>query len=140
MNRLSRSVLLLISLGVCAAGLITIVRDSNSSLAVAPRFLSENPLTGYEFASGDSRPANFAELEEIVRADAANRFPNSRIELGSVKRNHTGLTMNVVLFGPNHVNQAFVYDLVPKANSWQITHTHRLWFVPVSTIARGLQV
>jgi hypothetical protein len=47
--------------------------------------------------------------------------------------------MNVVLFG-DHQAQAFLYTLVPEKNSWKITSSHRLWFVPVTQIARGLRV
>ena len=141
MNRLSRSVLLLMSLGFCVAGLITIAGDSNRWAAIAPRLNSDaDPQTGYEFASGNLRQASFAEVEELVRADAACRFPNCRIELGSVRTERSGLVMNIVLFGPNHANQAFLYKLVPKNNSWQIAGTHRLWFVPASQIARGRRV
>jgi hypothetical protein len=141
MNRLIRSFAVLISLGLCAAGLIAIVGGSPRFPLSAPSsFADAGPQTGYEFASANVEQPDFSEVEEIVRTDAASRFPNSRIELGSVKAEHSGITMSVVLFGPNHATQAFLYRLEPKDHSWHIARTHRLWFVPASQIARGRRV
>ena len=50
------------------------------------------------------------------------------------------LTMNVILFGPNHQTEAFLYTVVPGKNSWRIASSHRLWFVSPNQIARGLRV
>jgi hypothetical protein len=138
MNRLIRSFALLTSLGLCAAGLLAIVRDS--PLIDPPIFSGTGPQTGYEFASGNLDQPGFSEVEEIVRTDATSRFPNTRVELGSMKADHGGITMSVVLFGPNRGSQAFLYELQEKNHSWYIARTHRLWFVPASQIARGRRV
>ena len=71
---------------------------------------------------------------------AVAKFPNARIEFGSVKVERGMLIMPVVFFGPNQQSQAFLYGFVPHNNTWKIVSTHRLWFVPPSQIARGLQV
>lgn len=97
-------------------------------------------MSSFEFASSDLHKFSFAQLEEIVRADAASRFPNVRVELGSVKADRGLLSMNVILFGPNHQTQAFLYTVVPEKNSWRIASSRRLWFVPPTQIARGLRV
>jgi len=115
-------------------------RDASArQSAGSDTFAAINLVTGFEFASSDLHKFGFAQLEEIVRADATTRFPNARVELGSVKTDHGTLTMNVVLFGPNQT-QAFLYTLVPEKNSCKIARTHRLWFVPPTQIARGLRV
>lgn len=141
MNNLSRAFVIAISAGLCSGGLILNARDSSSSrTAGLDRFAEISWISNFEFVSSDLHKFSFAQLEEVVRADAATRFPNVRVELGSVKADRGTLTMNVVLFGPNNQAQAFLYALVPEKNSWKIASTHRLWFVPPTQIARGLRV
>jgi hypothetical protein len=140
MNAFSRSIVIAISLALCAGGLIATVREASSRVAEFASGADIVPRDDYRFASTDLHNFSFAELEAIVRADAATRFPNSRMELGSVKAEQGLLTMTVVFFGAHRQTEAFLYSLVPKKNSWKISNTRRLWFVPVSQIARGLQV
>jgi hypothetical protein len=68
------------------------------------------------------------------------RFPNRRVELGSVKTDHGRLMMTVVLFGPRRETQAYLYGLTAEKSSWKISSTQRLWFIPPSQIVRGLRV
>ena len=141
MNTLSRVAVVIFSAAVCAGGLILTTRNASPIHAIGAELFAEiGSTTDVEFASADLHKFAFAQLEEIVRADAAKRFPNARVELGSVNAEHGSLTMNVVLFGPNHQAQAFLYTLVPEKNSWKIATSHRLWFVPPTQIARGLRV
>jgi hypothetical protein len=141
MNNLSRSVVVAINLALCALGVIATARQPSFGEMAASEFPAAIGLqTGYQFACGDLHKFSFAQLEAIVRADATTRFPNARVELGSVKAEHGVLTMTVVFFGPNHQTQAFLYGLVPEKNSWKIASAHRLWFVSPSQIARGLRV
>jgi hypothetical protein len=140
MNAFARSTVLAISLTLCAGGLISIARESSSQVAEFAFGTDIVPPDDYRFASTDLHNFSFAQLQAIVRADAATRFPNSRMELGSLKAEEGFLTMTVVFFGAHRQTEAFLYSLVPKKNSWKISNTRRLWFVPVSQIARGLQV
>jgi hypothetical protein len=140
MNAFARSTVLAISLALCAGGLISTVRESSSKVAEFSFGTDIVPRDDYRLASTDLHNFSFAQLEAIVRADAATRFPNSRVELGSIQAEEGFLTMTVVFFGAHRQTEAFLYSLVPKKNSWKISSTRRLWFVPVSQIARGLQV
>jgi hypothetical protein len=141
MNNGTRSVILFASAALCAAGWVSVANDHISGRALAiEQSINVDPQTGYEFASTDLHPFTFAQLEEIVRADAATRFPNTRIELGSVKAEHGTLSMTVVFFGPNRQAQAFIYAFLPEKRSWKIASSRRLWFVSPSQIARGLRV
>src|SRR5437879_789176 len=141
MSKLSRVGILLISAAFCAGGLIWSGWGVRPTGALGSELFGEiaSP-SDFEFASADLHRFSFAQLEEIIRADAATRFPNARVELGSVKAERGALVMNVVLFGPNHDAQAFLYTVVAEKNSWKIASTHRLWFVPPTQIARGLRV
>ena len=114
-------------------------RDASSGHAAgADGFAGTEFVSSFEFASTDL--ISFAQLEEIVRADAVARFPEARVELGSVKAERGAVTMNVVLFGSNQRTLAFLYRLAPDKNTWKIVSTQRLWFVPAAQIARGLRV
>ena len=141
MNNLARVFVVLVTAALCAAGLIWHNQNASSQyITGSDGFAATDLLRSFEFASADLHKLSFAQLEEIVRADAANRFPSARVELGSVKAERGALTMNVVLFGPNQQTQAFLYRLVPEKNSWRIAGAHQLWFVPASQVARGLRV
>ena len=140
MNNSIRGLIVLATAAVCAGGWVSVARDNVvipfGQSGSASRGLQED----YKFASADLHRYSFAQLEEVVRADAATRFPNARVELGSVKAEHGGLSMTVVLFGPNRQTQAVLYALVPDKDSWKISSARRLWFVPPSQIARGLRI
>jgi hypothetical protein len=141
MNSLTRSTIVVICLTVCAGAFYLAQGGMPDCETTGSGFLvNADPQSGYQFASADLYRFSFAQLEAMVRADAAVRFPNTRVELGLVKPDHGVLTMPVVLFGPNHQTQAFLYAFVPEKNSWKIASTRRLWFVPPSQIARGLRV
>ena len=128
------------AVAACGGGFISVIQQSDMSDVSIGRLCMFNPQFGYEFASADLRKFSFTQLEAIVRADVAARFPHTRIELGSVKAERNGLTMNVGLFEPNGDCRLYTYSLVPDKNSWKIAHSQRLWFVPASQIARGLRV
>lgn len=140
MNTSVRGLIVLAFTAICAGGWVSVARDT----VVIPPGQSGSAASGlqedYKFASADLHKYSFAQLEEVVRADAATRFPTARIELGSVKAEHGGLSMTVVLFGPNRQSQAVLYALVPHKDSWRISSARRLWFVPPSQIARGLRI
>ena len=140
MNNLTRVLLVFISAALCAEGVIWHGHCGSSDPAAAADSFIGTEFVSFEFASADRHKFSFVQLEEIVRADAGTRFPNARVELGSVKAERGRLTMNVVLFGPNHEAQAFLYTMLPEKNSWKIASAHRLWFVPSTQIARGLRV
>jgi len=140
MNVFARSLVIAVSLALCAAGLISAARESSTNVAEFSSEADIFPRNAYQFASTDLHNYNFAQLEAIVRADAATRFPNSRMEMGLVNAEEGFLNMTVVFFGPHRQTEAFLYSLVPRKKSWKISSTRRLWFVPVSQIARGLQV
>ena len=141
MNNLSRAVVVVSSAVTCAAGLVWTGLDASPERLRGPATFGElESSNGFEFASADLHKFSFAQLEEIVRADAGTRFPNARVELGSVKAERGRLKMNIVLFGPNQEAQAFLYTIVPEKNSWKIASTQRLWFVPRTQITRGLRV
>lgn len=141
MNYLTRILVVVVSAGVCAGGVILTARDTSPDhIFGLNSFADAGFVSSFEPASSDLQKFSFAQIEEIVRADAANRFPNMRVELGSVKAGHGTLMMNVVLFGPNDQAQAFVYSLAPNRSSWKIVSTRRLWFVPPNQITRGVRV
>ena|SRR5205085_8342356 len=141
MNILTRSTILVICLGVCVGGLIFVRYGTTDIARTQAEWLATiDPQTDYEFASIDLHTFSFAQLEAVVRADAAARFPNTRVELGSVRAEPGMLTMTVIFFGANRQAQAFLYGLVAEKNSWKITSARRLWFVAPSQIARGLRV
>lgn len=140
MNNPIRCIIVLLSAVFCAGGWISVTRDSFDSPFNDSGSARNEALSDYRFAAIDLHNLSFAQLEEIVRADAATRFPDARLELGSVKAERGILSMTVVLFGPNRQAQAVLYALVPDKNSWKISSTRRLWFVPPSQIARGLRV
>ena len=140
MNYPSRCIVFLASVAICAGGWISTARDRSGGGLEPSDFNAFDPLSDYRLASGDLQKFSYARLEELVRADAAIRFPNARMELGSIKVERGMLNMTVVLFGPNRHSQAVLYALVPEKNSWKISSARRLWFVPPSQIARGLRV
>ena len=140
MNHWIRSLIVLVSAVLCAGGWVTVARDSVAVSFGGPDSVPGELPEDYKFASVDLHNYSFAQLEEVVRADAATRFPNARVELGSVKAEHGGLSMTVVLFGPNRQSQAVLYALVPEKNSWKISSARKLWFVSPSQIARGLRI
>ena len=140
MNSPSRTIIVLACGAVCAGGWLSAASGQFDSFAGSSRAFRLDVQGDYAFASTDLHKFSFAQLEEIVRADAATRFPNARVELGSIKSERGTLSMTVVLFGPNRQAQAVLYALVPAKDSWKISSTRRLWFVPPSQIARGLRV
>ena len=140
MSRPLRTLIVVFTVAACGGGLISVTQQSDVSDMSIGCFGMLDPQIGYEFASADLHKFSFTQLEAIVRADVAARFPHTRIELGSVKAERNGLTMNVGLFEPNGGCRLYTYSLVPDKNSWKIAHSQRLWFVPASQIARGLRV
>jgi hypothetical protein len=141
MNNSTRCVVVFGSAMLCAAGSIAILSNHSSGrVAAAESLINADPETNYDFASADLHTLKFAQVEEVIRADAATRFPNSRVELGSLQSDHGGLGMTVTFFGSNRQAEAFLYRLVPHNNSWKIASTRRLWLVPRSQFARGLRV
>lgn len=140
MKRLTRTLVVVLSLGFCALGWISMLHEPGEYASDLPRFGTVDPEAGYEFASSNLHKFNFAQLEAIVRADVAAKFPNTRVELGLVKPVRHGLTMNVGLFEPNGECRLYIYTLVSDKNSWKVARAQRLWFVPRSQIARGLRV
>ena len=140
MNNPIRCLMVLVAAALCAGGWVSVARD-NLDCALVLSASTESELdSDYKFASVDLHKLSFAQLEEVVCADAATRFPNARVELGSVKAEQGGLSMTVILFGPNRQSQAVLYALVPDKDSWKISSARRLWFVPPSQIARGLRI
>ena len=141
MNAPSRSAIILVCLGFCAGGLIATSHETSIRKNGTPEwFTSFSPESSYQFAASDLDKFNFGQLEGIIRADVFSKFPSARVEFGSVKVEHGALTMPVVLFGPNHETQAFLYRLVPDKNSWKIAGAQRLWFVSPTKILHGLRV
>jgi hypothetical protein len=142
MNNLTRSLIILTSGGICLGAFICTMRPSFGGGVVSAKSFGQDVRENgdYRFAADELGLVNYGQLESVVRADVAARYPNTRVELGSVTPDRAGLTMNVVLFGPNRKTEAFVYTLVPEKNSWKIARSHRVWFVPASQLARGLQV
>jgi hypothetical protein len=125
---------------MCSAGWISTAHDSVDR-AIEAAESDRELLSDYWFASGDLRNFSYAQLEEIVRADASTRFPSARVELsGFLKAERGAVNITVVLFGPNRQSQAVLYALAPDKNSWKISSARRLWFVPPSQIARGLRI
>src|SRR4051794_21636880 len=100
MNFTSRCLIVIASAMVCAGGWVLVARDNVDTGRGSGQSLGDLECH-YKFASGDLRKFSFAQLEEVVRADAATRFPDARLELGSVKAERGVLSMTVVLFGPN---------------------------------------
>ncbi|HJT81682.1 MAG TPA: hypothetical protein VJ719_10825 [Chthoniobacterales bacterium] len=140
MNSSLRCLILLVAAALCAGGWVSVARDDlDGALGLSASAAGELE-SDYKFASIDLHRLSFAQLEEVVRADAATRFPNTRVELGSVKGERGGLSMTVVVFGPNRQSQAVLYALVPNKDSWKILSARRLRFVPPSQIGRGLRI
>jgi hypothetical protein len=141
MNAPTRSAIIMICLGFCAGGLIATSQETSiREYATGESYFGFDAESSYQLAASDLHKFSFGQLEEIIRADAAARFPRVRIEFGSLKVEHGMLIVPVVLFAPNHEMQAFLYKLVPDKKSWKITGAQRLWFVSPSQIVRGLQV
>ncbi len=140
MNHPIRCLIVLGSAAMCSAGWISTAHD-NVAYAIETSESDRELLGDYWFASGDLRKFSYSQLEEIVRADASNRFPNARMELsGFVKAERGVVNMTVVLFGPNDQSQCVLYALIPDKDSWKISSAHKLWFVPPSQVARGLRI
>ena len=139
MNRLARTSIIIFALALCAAGLISVVRHPAPEVPVG-RFAIIDLQDGYEFASADLHAVRFSKLEAVVRADAARKFPNTRVELGSVNVERDAVTMNVVFFAPNGESRSYLYSLVPDKTSWRILTSRRLWLIPPSQNARGVRV
>jgi hypothetical protein len=141
MNAATRSIVVLVCVCFCAAGLIATSREPSLKNYGTPEFLPGlDTESSYQLAASDLHKVSFAQLEEIVRADVFSRFPSVRVEFGSLNVEHGSLTIPVVLFAPNHEMQAFLYKLTPDKKSWKITGAQRLWFVSPSQIVRGLRV
>src|SRR5436305_1106554 len=78
-NNLSRVIIVVTTLGLCAGGLIVNARNASPiATAGSDSFNSTRFLSSFEFASSDLYKFSFYQLEQIVRADAAARFPNAR--------------------------------------------------------------
>lgn len=137
MNPLTRSSLVLICLTACGIGAMSVGHRPIDTRSFADNSVGFDLQGGYEFASIDGI-SKFGQIEAIVRADAAQRFPNARVEFGSVKAEQGMVTITVVLFGAG--KQVYLYGLVPDKASWKIASARRLWFVPPSQIVRGLRV
>jgi hypothetical protein len=140
MNNPIRCLIVLVFAAFCAGGWVSVARDNFDGASGSSGSTSGELDSDYKFASIDLQKLGFAKLEEVIRADAATRFPNARVELGSVKTEHGSLSMTVILFGPNRQSQAVLYTLVPAKNSWKISSARKLWFVPSSQVARGLRI
>ena len=141
MNAATRSIVVLVSVCFCAAGLIVTSHEpSPTNYGTSEFWPGFDTESSYQLAASDLHKVSFAQLEEIIRADVFSRFPRVRVEFGSLKVEHGTLTIPVVLFAPNHEMQAFLYKLMPDKKSWKITGAQRLWFVSPSQIVRGVRV
>ncbi|MFL6514218.1 MAG: hypothetical protein ACJ8M1_04270 [Chthoniobacterales bacterium] len=141
MNSPARWLIIVASAAACAAGWACVDQNGfGGGAADMNPLVTDDRSGGYEFASSDLYGGRFAELEEIIRADAAHRFPNKRLELGSIRSDHGSLSVTVALFGPNRQSEAFLYSLEPENRSWKVKGAKKLWFVAPSQIARGLRV
>ena len=140
MNNSIRCLAILVSAAICAGGWVSVSREYFAAAGGQSGSVGNELNADYKFGSADLYQVSFSQLEEAVCADAAVRFPNSRVELGSVKAEPRGVSMTVILFGPNRQTQAVLYALVPNKDSWKISSTRRLWFVPPSQITRGLRI
>src|SRR3954470_6653222 len=141
MNYPTRWLIVLASATACAAGWAGVDHNRLGGSIGGLGALPTTDTNGdYEFASTDLHGSRFAELEEIIRADAARRFPNRRLEFGSIKSDHGVLMVTVALFGPNRQSEAFLYSLEPENRSWKVKAAKKLWFVAPSQITRGLRV
>jgi hypothetical protein len=141
MNNLTRSSIVAVCLAACVAGAISVTHDPITiGRSDFEYFTSTDAQGRYQLASTEVPEFSFGRLEAVIGADAATRFPNSRVELGSAKTEHGTLTITVAFFGPKRQTQAYLYRLVPAKHSWKISGRHRLWFMPPSQLARGLRV
>ena len=141
MNSATRTAIVLSCFALCASGLVSATREWPSDSYIQTRDgFNVDELSNYQFAASDLQKFSFGQLEAIIRADAANKSPRSRIELGSVRVEGKELLAQVTFFGPDDQTQAFLYKLVPKRNTWKIAKVQRLWFVPRSQLVRGLRV
>src|SRR5262249_2949820 len=114
MNNLTRFSIIIGFSAVCALGLIVAADQGSNFEFAGSAFWNHELSQGFQFASTDLHNFRFAQLEEIVRAHAATKFTNARIEFGSVKADHGILIMPVVFFGPNQQTQAFLYGFAPQ--------------------------
>ena len=140
MNNSTRCLAILVSAAICAGGWVLVARDNCDGAPGRSGAVQNELNSDYKFASADLHQVSFSQLEEVVCADANVRFPNARVELGSIKAEHGDISMTVVVFEPNRQTQAVLYLLAPDKTSWKISSARRLWFVPPSQITRGLRI
>ena len=140
MNAPTRFTIVFSCCALCAGGAISSSHRQSIGPGDGTRTAGFTSLDTYEFASSDLQKFNFAQLEAIIRADAAHKAPRARLEFGSVKEEDGALVAQVMFFGPDPDMQAFLYILVPNKDSWKISRVQRLWFMPRSQLVRGLRV
>jgi len=140
MNNLNRSIAVIGCAAVCVGGLIYAVQNRSASLTELDSLSDSTQVESYQLTKAGLGKASFAQLEAVITADAAAQFPNSRIELGSMRVQDGVLVVPVVFFGPNRQAEAFLYQIIPRKNSWKIAARQRLWSVQPSQITRGLRV
>lgn len=140
MNSVVRLALILVSVVLCASGLVVTNRTIElSANTVGPdhgTFASE-----YEkVASAPPRELTFSEFESIIRRHSTVKVHKGRIEFGSVKMEGATAVVQVLFFAPDGQMTPFFYVLVPKNKTWKVENVQRIWFVPRSILLRGLRV
>jgi hypothetical protein len=137
MNSLNKFILVVGCACLCLGGVIYTLQNGGAAESAGSE--SHSYPQSYHPATSELRKCSFARLEALITADAASRFPNRRIELGSVRAKDGILILPVTFFG-NRQAEAFIYRVIFQKNSWQIVTRERLWSIPSSQITRGLRI
>lgn len=141
MNTLTRSIIVAATLGLCLAGWTAALNHRSPGSATLLGWVPSLGSSGdYQFASADRESFNWTQLETIVRAKVAMKYPGCRIEFGSGRLENHQVILPVVLAAPNREARAFLYRFIQRNGSWKVVAAQPLWFVPASRIARGLRV
>jgi hypothetical protein len=100
------------------------VRDANSYQRVA----SESP-----------QKLTFRKLEAVVRRHALAVSSHARMEFGSVRVTGKTALVQVLFLAPDGAMCPVVYKLSVRHNSWRVVNVQRLWFIPHSSLLRGVK-
>ncbi len=139
MNGSARLAFVLFAFSLCASGVMIAHRSPD----VLPSAGSESKSAGsdYEQITTGSHPdLAFSEFETIIRRHSTVRAHRGRIEFGSVKFEGANVIVQVLFFAADEQMTPYFYTLTPKDQTWKVADVQRIWFLPRSSLLRGLKV
>jgi Domain of unknown function (DUF4864) len=128
---------------LCAGALMVAGFPRDSSANADPGLAAIDEVdfaNAYQHVATEAQPSlNLTQVESIIRHDYTAMWHRGRMEFGGVRVSGRTAEVEVLFFARDGQIRPVVYKLVAMNNSWKITSVQRRWFVPRSSLLRGLR-